>query len=142
MSLDGKERLRYLPERGITMIDWKLSVSIVFGALNVIQWIQGYIASRESGSRKQQLETIKASLIQLNAMCNDAEGKGDAKKPDAMARFISDVAHMGRTIEHPVDIMLGNLRLTPARPPSRLRRIIGYIFPITRIYQGTEPLEQ
>ncbi len=115
------------------MPDWTSFVSIGLGILNVIQWIQQQVGLGKFDCRNQQLESLKASLEQLNAMCNDAEGKGEAAKPDAMARFISDVAHAAKMMEHSADIMLGNLRLTPVKPRSHLRRFLGWVFPITRI---------
>lgn len=107
--------------------------SAASGVLNVIQWIQQQLGLSKFGLRNQQFEAIKASLLQLNAMCNDAVGKGDASKPAAMMRFISDVAHMAKTAEHQANIALGNLQVVRKDPPSWLRRILGYIFPLTRI---------
>ena len=66
-------------------------------------------------------------------MCNDAEQKGDTKKPAAMARFISDVAHAGRAMESQVDIALGNIRIPPGASASWWRRMWGRIFPLSRI---------
>lgn len=107
------------------MIGWTLTA--FFGVFGMIQWIQGHF-------RKPQLRAIKASLVQFNAMCNDAADKGDAAKPDAMARFISDAAHMARGIEHQVDSMNGNLKFVSDRPQSPYRRIIGFIFPLAQSY--------
>ena len=105
------------------MIGWTLTT--FFGVFGMIQWIQGHF-------RKPQLRAIKASLGQLNAMCNDAADKGDATKPAAMARFISDAAHAAKMIEHQVDIMLGNMKFVSDRPKSLYRRIIGFIFPLAQ----------
>lgn len=112
---------------------WSILLTIVFGLFNVVQWIQQYLGFRARCARAQQTEAIKASLVQFNAMCNDAEVKGDAEKPAAMKRFISDAAHAAKMIEHQADIILGNLESVPARPPSPLGRVIGYVFPLTRV---------
>ena len=113
------------------MVDSSLVVGIGFGALNMAQWIQQRLGLHRHDARRQQLEAVRMGLEQLVAMCNDAEGKGDKDKPDAMARFISDTAHASRIVGHQVDVMLGNVRVSPAKPLSVWQRIMGWLFPIT-----------
>ena len=115
------------------MAAWSIVTTVVFGVLNVAQWVSQYGSSQRLKGRVPQLEGLKASLVQFNAVCNDAENKGDAEKPDAMARFISDTAHMAKAMEHHVDIMLGNLQLVPHKPETLYLRIVGFIFPLSRI---------
>jgi len=115
------------------MATWSVLTTIVSGVLNVAQWVQQDRSVHRVGARKQHLEGIKASLVQFNAMCNDVISKDDTQKPDAMARFVADAAHMAKGIEHQVDIMLGNLRLATANSQPLFRRIVGYLFPATRI---------
>ena len=100
-----------------------LAIGIVSLGVNLMQWTRSMIA-------RGQIRSMKTSLLQLNEMCRDAEGKKDADKPDAMARFISDVAHAGRAMEHQVDIALGDLQLAPKIRPSWLRRVWRHIFPL------------
>jgi hypothetical protein len=114
-------------------MDLGIGLTIVFGVASVAQWIHQFVTAQRFDAKREQLQGIKAGLLQFNAMCNDAEAKGDAQKPDAMARFISDSAHLARSIEHHADILLGNLRLVPASPPSRATKIIGWLFPLTRV---------
>jgi len=115
------------------MADPSFVTAFVFGGLNVLQWVYQYGTAQRLGGRAPQLEGLKASLKQFNAVCNDAEKKGDTEKPDAMRRFVSDAAHMAKNMEHQVDIMLGNLRLAPVKPETHFRRIVGCILPLTRL---------
>ena len=115
------------------MVTWNSAATVFFGILGIVQWIQGYLKFQDMASDQRQLQTIKTSLMQFNAMCNDTETKGDHKKPAAMKRFISDAAHMAKSIEHQVDVLLGILTLVPKEPVPRMRRVIGWIFPVTKI---------
>lgn len=115
------------------METWSLTLAVFSVVVNLVQWIQGYLKFQDMAGDKRQLETIKASLVQLNAMCNDAEAKGDHKKADAMGRFISDLAHMARSIEHQVDSLLGTITVLPKKPVTRMRRVFGWLFPVTKI---------
>ena len=57
--------------------------SAASGVLNVIQWIQQQLGLSKFGLRNQQFEAIKASLLQLNAMCKSIYVRGNGKYDDA-----------------------------------------------------------
>lgn len=115
------------------MDTWTSVFAVVSAVYNMLLWIAGYLKVQAMSGDKRPLETIKASLIQLNAMCIDTEKKGDHKKPAAMARFISDAAHMAKLIEHQVDSLLGTLTVVPKKPVGFGGKLLGWIFPTTKI---------
>ncbi len=106
-------------------------INIGLGAIMALQWFRQRSALHRLGTKRQSIEGLNDSLLNLNHMCNDASVKQDAKKPAAMARFIADVAQMGRVMEGQVHRILAD---GPQRPKQKWhRRIIEFLFPAMRL---------
>lgn len=67
-------------------------LTIVFGGLNVIQWVLSWREKSKWRSAKTQLE-------QIRAMCTEAIDNGEAIKTDAAKQFVRSIGHQIRGIE-------------------------------------------
>jgi hypothetical protein len=47
------------------------------------------------------------SLVQIRAFCTEQSDKGEVIKTAPVKQFVSSVGHKVRTVQHPVDQMLG-----------------------------------
>ena len=95
------------------------------------QWFRQQAALHRLGAKRQSIEGLNDSLMNLNHMCNDAYEKKDTKKPAAMARFVADVAQMGTIMQAQVQRILAD---GPQRPKQKWpRRIIEFLFPAMRL---------
>ena len=69
-----------------------IALSVVFGGLNVWQWVRGW-------HKQDKWDSAKVQLEQIRAMCTEAIDRGEAINTDAARQFVRSIAHQIRGIE-------------------------------------------
>ena len=69
-----------------------LVLTVIFGGLNVFQFVRGLL-------RKRMWSYQKAQLEQIRVMCTEAIQNGEAINTDAARQFVRGIMHQIRGIE-------------------------------------------
>jgi hypothetical protein len=101
--------------------DWSIALSIVFGVLNVFQFVQHLLEKKAWSSRVAHLEAIKDCLrIQL-MRCNEAIELGEVIKTDSSKDFVRQIGYSLIQSERHIDAILRTLGHPGTSTPSQPR---------------------
>jgi hypothetical protein len=84
-----------------------LVLSLLFGGLNVFQFVRDYIKEKVRQGNKDHIKAMKLSLQEIRNSCGEAIATNEAIKSGAARDWVRQLMTNLRGVEHHIDVLIG-----------------------------------